>query len=143
MAFIVRDLHSSGEAPIPFQAAVPGGNNSMTKSPAEATANADARFRHRFDFEGIEVPRGESSCMFFFERKRRSEMEDLTAMRMRLVDDHELLKNKPFPLFPVSYRFPMQCTRMACVAKSSAAVIGTGVSQIQQISAPTANMSKK
>lgn len=100
----------SGAAPVPH-------SSIMASSPAEASMNADVRLRTRMDMDNVHVPRNDLSTMVFFERRRRDEGEKTYLLKTRIHDDPSIVQNKPFPLFPTSYRLPMQCTRLACPGK--------------------------
>ena len=117
MADIPREMLNSG-ATLPFMAA-PETSTPITKSTSEATMNADVRLRTRFDMDNVQVPRAELASMVFFERRRRDEENKDYLLKMRMFDDPAIVQNKPFQLFPKSYRFPMQCTRLAFVQKNA------------------------
>ena len=123
---LIRDLHDAGENAIQFKPAATGTATGTATATATATTSGpddtrmrtDIRFRQRFDFDNVELPRGELAPTLFV-RKRRSENEDLTTLRMRKMDDHELLRDKPFPIISAANRIPMIYSRMGVAAGTS------------------------
>lgn len=118
MATLQRELFDAG-APAAFGSGTQQPQQqpaAIPKSASEAAMNADIRLRTRFDMDNVQVPRAELSSMVFFERRRRDEGEKGYLLKTRIFDDPTIIPNKPYQLYPTTYRFPMQCTRLAFVA---------------------------